>query len=130
MGYYKASGLLLLVLTTLAGCSSPSSQHGHHGHHSETTDRSRTTQLWPGKMLEDCVEGIEGHEYSYTFTASQPLSFNVHYHVGPDRVYLIDETVKERSDTFSIDSAHHHCVMWINNNAVPVKVKYTLKRTQ
>jgi len=51
-------------------------------------DKTRET-IKPSGIHEDCMELLSGQILEYSFEASTPLNFNVHYHDDHDVVYGI-----------------------------------------
>ena len=81
----------------------------------------------PGKIHEECIEFKKGQVVAYKFNASQPMPFNIHYHVGKGKDEKVEYPVKldksdARSSTLTIPVDQHYCWMWSNKNAEPVSV--------
>ena len=110
---------LLILAMILSGCSS---------HPQPLTAITKATQLGPGKMHEHCVRGVAGHQYSYQFQANQSLAFNVHYHIGNNRHYLVEQESSQEASDFTIDRPFHHCLMWTNQQGDTVMLDYSIKQ--
>ncbi len=69
--------------------------------------------LPPFQIHEECVKLEAGDRLDYTFTATAPLHFNIHYHEG-NAVIMPVTRDKVVSDTgrFEAIVAQEYCLMW------------------
>ncbi|MGH6623504.1 MAG: hypothetical protein ACREBN_06005 [Burkholderiaceae bacterium] len=89
----------------------------------------RTLTVAPGKFAELCTRLAKGQSVRWTFQADQPLSFNVHYHVGKDVVYAArDDRVRKQNGYLEVPQDQDYCWMWSNDTQVPASLKTALER--
>ena len=89
----------------------------------------RTLGVAPGKFAELCTRLSKGQSVRWTFQADQPLSFNVHYHVGKDVIYAArDDRVREQNGYLEVADDQDYCWMWTNEGKVPVSLTTTIER--
>jgi hypothetical protein len=80
----------------------------------------------PSGIHEDCVELISGQILEYSFEASKPLNFNLHYHEDHDVVYgITKDGVSGDKGTFLCEKKQYYCLMWTNPGAEPVGLVYS-----
>ena len=59
----------------------------------ETSGVHEEVVIEPKKMYEECVEALPKHYIVYSFKASKPLDFNIHYH-GEEKIhYAVSQKV-------------------------------------
>jgi hypothetical protein len=84
------------------------------------------------RMYEDCFELSPGQIMKYSFEASKPLDFNIHYH-GEDRIYYpVDKKkISQLSGTIDVDMQRYYskeqiyfCLMWTNSHGMQVDVTF------
>ena len=85
----------------------------------------------PGKIHEECAEFKKGQVVAYKFNASQPVPFNIHYHVGKGKDEKVEYPMKlEKSEvsssTLTIPVDQHYCWMWSNKTTEPLSVTGTI----
>lgn len=80
----------------------------------------------PSRVHEDCMEIKKGERLVYSFQASQPLSFNLHYHDDSHITYAIEkENVRESSGTYRAEKDQYYCLMWTNPQKEEAQITYT-----
>jgi hypothetical protein len=85
----------------------------------------------PSKLHEDCVKLEPGDSISYSFKASGPVDFNIHYHeVGKIFYPVLKKDTAAEQGRFSADKEEFYCLMWTNIQRNPVHVSYTYKVIQ
>lgn len=94
---------------------------------SDTFEHSAT--LAPGKSAEVCGLIESRYPVEWRYSATGPLTFNIHRHSGEEiiyshRSYLTREQNGKFSPTFNFD----WCWMWTNESGEPVTVQLELKR--
>lgn len=104
------SSLLLLIV---GGCAS-------------VATKSQTAEtIKPSGAHEDCMELLRGQSLDYTFEASKPLNFNIHYHGDKDITYPVKKDgISKDSGTFTAKIKQYYCLMWTNPGAASVTLKY------
>ena len=88
-----------------------------------------TATLAPGASAEVCGQIEPRLPVDWRYTATGPLSFNIHRHAGDDVVYsmksyLTREQNGKLSPTFSLN----WCWMWTNESTESATVRVDLKR--
>ena len=89
----------------------------------------RNVSVAPGKFAEVCGKLPAGLKVGWTFEASAPLEFNVHYHVGKEVVFPSKLTaVVTAKDTLATKIDQDYCWMWSNKTAASATIKVKLQR--
>ncbi len=89
----------------------------------------RTVNVEPGKFAEVCGKLPAGLMVAWSFEASMPLDFNVHYHVGKDVVFPAKlVSVRTAKDTLDAKIEQDYCWMWSNKSVAPTTVMVRLQR--
>ena len=89
----------------------------------------RTLSLPAGKFAELCGKLAKGDRVQWTFTADQPVDFNIHYHVGKEVEYPSrrdDATTLSGELVAPLDQ--DYCWMWTRKSGPAAKAQVTLKR--
>ena len=82
-----------------------------------------------GKFVEVCAKLPAGLKVDWSFEASGPTDFNVHYHVGKEVVYPTKMAQAARAqDTLRVKVEQDYCWMWSNKTAEPVVLKANFQR--
>ena len=89
----------------------------------------RSLKIAPGKFVEMCVQLPAGLKIGWSFEASAPLDFNVHFHVGKEVVFAANLTaVATARDTLATKTDQDYCWMWSNKTAASVTAMVKLHR--
>ena len=84
-----------------------------------------TETIEPSRIHESCMELSPGQIFEYSFGASRPLNFNVHYHEDHNVFYVISkDAVAEDQGEFQPEKELYYCLMWMNPNSQPVTFSY------
>jgi len=84
-----------------------------------------TRELAPGAQSEHCLALAPGQVLDYRFTASRPLQFNVHYHVGREIVFPVPESeLDAHAGKVTVDRPRNCCLMWVNRSQAPVHIDF------
>ncbi len=95
---------------------------------SATAAQSFEYVVGPGKVVEQCVHLDAGSEAKYAFTASGPLDFNIHFHMGRQVDYPVRvEAISSSEGIFKAGSAQEYCWMWTNGALEPVALRGTIE---
>lgn len=87
------------------------------------------TQIGVGKFVEVCGKFAVADSVRWSFTATAPVDFNVHYHVGKETVFPVNRAqVAAARDTLNVSVAQDYCWMWTNKGLAPVDLKVELAR--
>ena len=80
----------------------------------------------PAKIHEDCVDLFPGDVMVYSFRASGPVDFNIHFHSEGTVTYPVSEKNMSNSEgRFSPERKQFYCLMWTNRQTEPVRLTYT-----
>ncbi|HMK56794.1 MAG TPA: hypothetical protein VK448_09175 [Dissulfurispiraceae bacterium] len=86
---------------------------------------SGLNQIKPGGIHEECASAKKGEKIIYSFYASLPVDFNVHYHAGEKIYYPFERKgVTLDNGTYVADHENVYCLMWTNNNKEQATVNY------
>lgn len=89
----------------------------------------RTLSLPAGKFAELCGKLTKGDRVQWTFTADQPVDFNIHYHVGKDVVYPAkSDGVARLAGEFVAPLDQDYCWMWTRKSGPEARASVTLER--
>ena len=82
-----------------------------------------------GKFFEVCAKLPAGLKVEWSFEASGPTDFNIHYHVGKEVVYPTKMAqAAQAQDTLQVKAEQDYCWMWSNKTAEPVVLKANFQR--
>lgn len=88
-----------------------------------------TATVAPGQTEEVCGTIEPRFPVEWRFTASGPLTFNIHRHSGADVVYAMRSYLtREQNGKFSPTLNYDWCWMWTNESAEAVTFRVDLKR--
>ena len=86
-------------------------------------------QVAAGKFVEVCGKLASGDAVRWSYEASAPVDFNIHYHVGKDTVVPARQAqVSMGRDTLKVTVAQDYCWMWTNKGTAPVSLTVELQR--
>jgi hypothetical protein len=99
---WPAGGLALLV----AGCAGP-------GAIGDAPREVLEQAIAPYAMHEECLRVVPGERLEYRYDSTEPVSFNIHYHVGNAIISPIsrDQSVDD-AGVFAPILAQTYCLMW------------------
>jgi hypothetical protein len=89
--------------------------------------------LKPRHIYEECVP-VEDHQVlEYAFTASKPVEFNIHYHLGEEPAYpVLEKGVASLQGVFDPSTVQDpmgkppfYCLMWRNTQREEVKLNFS-----
>lgn len=82
-----------------------------------------------GKFVEVCGELRSGELLRWSFVASAPLDFNIHYHLGKTTEYPVKMEQKAKGDGELRPSLKEtYCWMWTNKSTQTLRVDIQLQR--
>jgi hypothetical protein len=83
----------------------------------------------PGKFVELCGKLAPGESVRWEFSASIPVDFNVHYHVGKEVKFPARQAqVSAGQDTLQVVVREDYCWMWSNKSSSGTQVDVRLQR--
>ncbi len=82
----------------------------------------------PSKFHEDCIKLVPGDVWTYSFKASNPVDFNIHFHEEGKITYPVSrKNTPAEEGKFYPDKEEFYCLMWTNLQKNPVQLTYTYK---
>lgn len=91
----------------------------------------------PKRSYEECFELYPGETLEYSFTSSNPLDFNIHYHAVDGVKYPVDKkNIRTHKGTFVCNEQKYYtedqeafCMIWENHGEafVNLKVKFRIR---
>lgn len=91
-----------------------------------TAADKKSETIKPSGIHEDCMEMVPGQILDYSFEASKPVDFNLHFHEDKDVSYEISkDRVSADKGTFVCKTKQHYCLMWTNPGPEPVSLNYS-----
>lgn len=83
----------------------------------------------PNEFVELCGELPAGTRVGWRFSASVPMDFNIHYHVGRDVVFPEKRAqVTSGAADLSVSLQQTYCWMWTNKATGPSTLQVDLRR--
>lgn len=96
---------------------------------SSTDTFEHTATLAPGQAAEVCGQIEPRLPVDWRFSATGPLTFNIHRHSSEEVVYAMKSYLtREQNGKFSPTFSFNWCWMWTNETAESVTVRADLKR--
>ena len=82
-------------------------------------------QLPSSGTHEECLKLLQENEVVYSFEASHPLIFDIHYHDGTQIVdALAKKTIASLEATLKPEIVQEYCMTWSNHQPQAVQLKY------
>ena len=74
---------------------------------------------------EECLKLLQENEVVYSFEASDPLTFDIHYHDGTQIVdAFAKKTISDLKATLQPEIVQEYCMSWSNHQPKEVQLKY------
>ena len=74
---------------------------------------------------EECLKLLQENEVVYSFEASDPLTFDIHYHDGTKIVdAFAKKTISDLKATLIPEIVQEYCMSWSNHQPKEVQLKY------
>jgi hypothetical protein len=90
---------------------------------------AQSATIEPGKFVEVCGKLEQGAVVRWDFSATAPVDFNIHYHVGKETEFPAKQSqVSSGRDTLRVTVQEVYCWMWRNKTAGHAKVDLQLQR--
>lgn len=102
--------------------------HGPSGH-----KKSGKIKINPSDVLEKCLKLKPDQFLDYSFVASKPLAFNLHYHLLDDTVFHVKEETAKRKEIFHpVKDQKAYCMVWRNSGSdvVTLDYRYSVKENR
>ena len=82
-------------------------------------------QLQSSATHEECLKLLQENEVVYSFEASHPLTFDIHYHDGTQIVdAFAKKTIAALESTLQPEIAQEYCMTWSNHQPQAVQLNY------
>ena len=82
-------------------------------------------QLQSMATQEECLKLLQENEVVYSFEASHPLTFDIHYHDGTQIVdAFAKKTIAALEATLKPEIVQEYCMTWSNHQPQAVQLKY------
>jgi|TARA_B110000263_G_scaffold115972_1_gene101081 hypothetical protein len=82
-------------------------------------------QLPSSGTHEECLKLLQENEVVYSFEASHPLTFDIHYHDGTQIVdAFAKKTIAALEATLQPEIAQEYCITWSNHQPQAVQLNY------
>ena len=82
-------------------------------------------QLPSSATHEECLKLLQENEVVYSFVASHPLTFDIHYHDGTQSVDAFSKnTISALEATLQPEIVQEYCMTWSNHQPQAVQLKY------
>lgn len=82
-------------------------------------------QLQSSATHEECLKLLQENEVVYSFEASHPLTFDIHYHDGTQIVdAFAKKTIAALEATLQPEIAQEYCITWSNHQPQAVQLNY------
>ncbi len=89
----------------------------------------RSANIDAGKFVEFCGKLNADDAVQWSFDASAPVDFNIHYHRGSDTEFPAKQAqVSAGRDTLRVAVAEDYCWMWSNKTTRRLRVNVRLQR--
>ena len=90
-------------------------------------DQSQSIELDHEQITEPCLKMAAGERLEFSFSASAPVGFNIHYHELDDSVHfpVHSDAIASRAGIYIAPLSRTYCLMWTNNHEqTPVRLEY------
>ena len=82
-------------------------------------------QLPSSGTHEECLKLLQENEVVYSFEASHPLTFDIHYHDGTQIIdAFAKKTIATMEATLKPEIVQEYCMTWSNHQPQAVQLKY------
>ncbi|MGO9612531.1 MAG: hypothetical protein ACLPX5_05815 [Dissulfurispiraceae bacterium] len=90
-----------------------------------TKDQTAVT-INPSRSHEECFELSPSEVLHYSFKASEPVNFNIHYHEEEKITFSVtQDNIAVTEGKFSPEKKQFYCLMWTNVHRASVSLSYT-----
>lgn len=88
--------------------------------------------LASNKIKEACFNLKQNEQIKYSFKASDPIKFNIHYHIDNEVFYPVADQLTPgfKTTTFAAPSTQHYCLMWSNPHKTTVTLGFNIRSTE
>jgi hypothetical protein len=122
--YFCAILPAVFCVTLINGCAVKEAEPPAPRH--AAAERQGAIIIDPSSFYEACEKLTPGQQIEYSFEASLPVNFNIHYHSKADGiVYPVKEdTISSKSGGLTAEVQAVYCCMWSNKHAAPVTLSH------
>ena len=90
---------------------------------------AHNAQIAAGKYVEVCGKLSVGEGVRWSFTASAPVDFNIHYHVGKEAEFPAKQAqTRSGQDILRVAVREDYCWMWSNKSSNRARIDVRLQR--
>lgn len=90
---------------------------------------AHSASVEPGKFVEVCGKLDPGQAIRWEFSASTPVDFNIHYHLGKETQFPAKQAqVNSGRDVLRVAVREDYCWMWTNKSPGPAQIDVRLQR--
>ena len=112
----------------MSGCAATETATTAKPQHIDAGQQQEEVIIASSSFYEACDKLSPGQQVEYSFTISQPVNFNVHYHTAQEIHYPVQkENIDSMSGVFTAEAKATYCCMWTNKQPVPVSLTYDFK---
>ncbi len=84
--------------------------------------------IYKNKFHEECFSLHKNQYLSYVFNSSEPVEFNIHYHVKGNIFFpVFPEFTNAGKHDLKILHKNDYCLMWTNKNQPSVQLNYKIR---
>ena len=107
--------ILILFILPIAAIA-----HGPAEH-----NKSAKVEIVPDDVIEKCLKLKPDQFLDYSFEASKPLAFNLHYHLLDSTIFHVKEETQKRKEIFHpVKGQKVYCMEWRNSGPDSVTLDY------
>ena len=89
-------------------------------------NKSDKVEIAPSDVLEKCLKMNPDQVLEYSFKASKPMAFNLHYHLIDETVFHVKEEAAERKEVFHpVKEQKVYCMEWKNSGEDTITLDYS-----
>ena len=126
----EKSGVLIRIIVGLLGSTCDVSLAWSHGAEDSRQDRLERA-IAPDDRYELCLVLAQDQQLRYTFSATQKLGFNIHYHADHEVFYTVSEhQTMAAAAAFAAQSEQEYCLMWTNQGDADVLLSLDYEKPQ
>ncbi len=128
VNYFRIVIFFGFVVLFIMGCSTSETKSTKQGSVDSNQHYSSKIKLDQSGYFEKCEDMSPGNKLVYSFKASKPVKFNIHYHVRTDIFYPVTkDDIVTLEGTFYPEKKQMYCTMWANPHSEIVNLSYDFK---
>ncbi|MCK5427526.1 MAG: hypothetical protein KAJ34_07500 [Thermodesulfovibrionia bacterium] len=137
MKFFQITLFYSSILLVIGGCASLNVKKTVETKIDSTMKEKMEITIDPHRSYEECVELFPNQILDYSFKASKPVKFNIHYHSEEGIFYPISKdnisdwkgVLHPEELQYYSDEQEYFCLMWENPHSeyVSTSLKYNIK---